>query len=79
MIDLFNKTILPISPYGCEIWVFADISQLEVFRRNFLCKILKLTKGVCNCIWFKAQQNIRNVVKLRMAYFWFKTDIDKQS
>ena len=32
--DLFEKLVLPILLYGCEIWGCDDITQVEVFYRN---------------------------------------------
>ena len=36
VLDLFDKMILPILLYGCEIWGYEDIQQIEVFYRYFL-------------------------------------------
>ena len=42
VLDLFDKMILPIL-YGCEIWGYEDLQQIEIFykkkfRRNFKIK-----------------------------------------
>jgi len=34
VIDLFDKMILPILLYGCEIWGYEDLECIEVFYRK---------------------------------------------
>ena len=49
-IDLFNKLILPILIYGCEIWGFSNINSIDLFHRSFLKSCLKVSKFVSNSI-----------------------------
>ena len=49
-LDLFDKMILPILLYGCEIWGFEDVGLIEVFYRKFLKYVLKLNKQTPNCM-----------------------------
>ena len=49
-IDLFEKTVLPVLLYGCEVWGCANIDAIEVFYRKFLKIILKVGKATPNCI-----------------------------
>ena len=41
--DLFDKIVLPVLLYGCEIWGHRSIDKLEIFYRNFLLKLNKST------------------------------------
>ena len=50
MLDLFDKMILPILLYGCEIWGFADLEPIELFFRKFLRYILKANNQTANCM-----------------------------
>ena len=43
-LDLFDKMIVPILLYGCEIWGFEDVGLIEVFYRKFLKYVLKVNK-----------------------------------
>ena len=43
-LDLFDKLVLPILLYGCEVWGFENIDQIDVFYRKFVRYILKLNK-----------------------------------
>ena len=29
-VDLFDKTVLPVLTYGCEIWGFNDLKDIEI-------------------------------------------------
>ena len=50
MLDLFDKMILPILLYGCEIWGFENLDNIEVFYRKFLKYILKVNQQTPNCM-----------------------------
>ena len=41
-LHLFDSLILPILLYGCELWGYEKIEQIEVFHRNFLRRMLEL-------------------------------------
>ena len=45
MLHLFDHTILPILLYGCEIWGYENIEQIEVFHRNFLRQLLMVDRS----------------------------------
>ena len=36
-LHLFDAVIKPIFFYGCEVWGFESMEQIEVFHRHFLC------------------------------------------
>ena len=37
--ELFDKIVLPVLLYGCEIWGFQSMDMLEVFYRKFIKNI----------------------------------------
>ena len=45
-LHLFDTMDLPILIYGCEVWGFDEIEQIEVFHRNFLRRVLRVRKRV---------------------------------
>ena len=41
MLDLFDKMILPILIYGCEIWGYENVECIDIFFRRFLKYLLR--------------------------------------
>ncbi|MEW8342608.1 MAG: reverse transcriptase domain-containing protein, partial [Candidatus Thiodiazotropha taylori] len=44
-LKLFDKTILPIISYGCEIWGFENLQMFERIHNSFLRTIIKCKKS----------------------------------
>ena len=42
MFDLFDKMILPILLYGCEVWGYENVESIEIFYRRFLKYLLRV-------------------------------------
>ena len=78
-IELFEKTVLPVLLYGCEVWGCANIDAIEVFYRKFLKIILKVGKATPNCIVYGETGRLPlqfNIFK-RITSFWLKITEDK--
>ena len=56
--ELFDQLIMPILLYGCEIWGFQNLDQIERFHRKFL-KSLKLNRSTANCWQTKCDSSYR--------------------
>lgn len=71
-LDLFDKLVLPILLYGCEVWGFESIDQIDVFYRKFVKYILKLNKYTPNCMIYgeTGRMPIQNIINSRMISFW---------
>ena len=41
-IQLFDQLVMPIMLYGCEVWGYSDINQVEILHRKFLKQILSV-------------------------------------
>ena len=78
VLDLFDKMILPILLYGCEIWGFENIDSIEIFYRKFLKYLLKVNKQTTNCMVYgeTGRTEISVIIKTRMISFWHKTSTD---
>ena len=77
MIELFDKMIMPILLYGCEIWGYSNIDCLEIFYRKFLKDILKLNSQTTNCMVYgeTGRTPLRVIVHSRMVCFWHKISV----
>ena len=80
-IDLFQKMILPICIYGCEVWGYANLQQLEIFYRKFLKRVLWVNKSTPNCIVYGETGTfpIENLIYNRMIAFWIRISEGKTS
>ena len=74
ILDLFDKIVLPILLYGCEIWGHTDINGIEVFYRNFIRRILKLGNSTSNGMLYgeTGKTSIMPTIEKRMIAFWLR-------
>ena len=74
VLDLFDKMILPILLYGCEIWGFENIEPIEIFYRKFLRYVLHLKVQTTSCMIYgeAGKTPLRLKIKSRMVCFWHK-------
>ena len=72
--ELFDRLVVPILLYGSEIWGFENINQIEVFYRNFLRRILGVSKYTTNCFLYGevGKFHLESTIALRMFNFWTK-------
>ena len=49
-IELFNQLVVPVLTYGCEVWGYSNINQLEIIQRKFIKSILCLNKCTPNAM-----------------------------
>lgn len=76
LIDLFQKSVLPVVTYSCEIWGFdKNVEQVEKFERNFLRSLLKLSSDTsCAIVYGEfGVTPVIDIIKSRMLNFWYKT------
>ncbi len=72
--DLFDKTVLPILTYGCEIWGFEnnDISLKLQLRFHKLLHQLKSSTPTAMVLGELCKFPVIVHIKCRMLNFWFK-------
>ena len=49
-IHLFDTLIHPLLLYGCELWCFENVEQIEVFYRKDIRNILQVRKSTPNAM-----------------------------
>ena len=70
-IHLFDVMIKPILLFGCQVWGHEDIKQIEVFRRNFLRRLIRIRKSSPKAMIYGelGQQELNFTTWQRMASF----------
>ena len=78
-LQLFDSVIVPILLYGCGIWGFDDISDIEKIQIRFHKNLLGLNKCTSNVSVLVNFENFRCMFfcKERLLKFWLKTITNK--
>ena len=78
--DLFDKLIVPIALYGCEVWGLKYMETIEQFHRKFLKQLLKVSKYSANCMVYGelGRQKLQHVIQKRLVNFWLHLKFDNQ-
>ena len=73
-IELFEKTVVPILLYGCEVWGHLNIQCIEIFYRKFLKIVLKLGFSTPSCQVYGETGKFPLLIKInrRIISFWTK-------
>ena len=78
-LQLFDSVIVPILLYGCEIWGFNNISDIEKIQIRFYKNLLGLNKYTSNVSVFGelGKFPLHVFCKERLLKFWLKTITNK--
>ena len=73
-LELFDQLVGPILLYGCEIWGFDNLSQIEKFHLKFCKQLLRLKSNTANCMVYgeTGRNELRATIEKRMIIFWYK-------
>ena len=79
ILDLFDKTIVPILTYGCEVWGFEKLDILQKLQQKFYKILLRLRTSTPSLMVFgeTGQYPLWVTIKVRMLCFWFKLVSDQ--
>ncbi len=74
MLELYDKTVLPIMLYGCEIWGFGNNNILETVFLKFCKYLLGLKNSTPNCMVYGEVgcYPVSVHIKVRMIVYWLK-------
>ena len=77
---LFDKVVLPIMLYSCEVWGFSNISPLEKLHRKFCKMVLKLRSSTPNVMIYgeTGRVPLEVLVKCRMIKYWSRIVLGKK-
>ena len=70
--DLFDKTILSKLLYGCEIWGYSNLKDLETLHLKFCKMVLKLKESTPNIMVYgeSGRFDLEYYANKRMINFW---------
>ena len=73
-LELFDHLVLPIMLYGCEVWGFGNINELEILHRKFIKILLGLNSCTPNVMVYgeTGRLPIINHVISRMTTFYMR-------
>lgn len=74
-LDLFDRLVVPIMIYGCEVWGFENLKQIEIVHTQYCRYLLKVRKNTMNCMTLGelGRLDMTCIVKERMLNFWLRT------
>ena len=74
ILDLFDKTVLPVLLYGCEVWGHTNTQAIEIFYRKFLKMILKLNFSTSSIKVYGelGKLPLETFIKKRIISYWIK-------
>ena len=61
--DLFDKMVMPVLSYGCEIWGFYPAKAIEQVHKDFCKSILKVKRSTMNKIMYGTLGHILLIIK----------------
>ena len=80
-LGLYDQLVIPVLLYGCEIWGYHNLNEIELFQRKFLKNVLHISKFAANCMIYgeTGRQPLALTVSKRMISFWHRIKFGKQS
>ena len=79
--DLFQKIVVPVLTYACEIWGCGNLIPIEVFYKKFLKIILHLNGSTPSVIVYGevGKLPLSNIIYKQMISFWIKVSNNKST
>ena len=73
-LSLFDKLVVPVLTYGCEVWGYSNLSKIELFHRKFLKNLLKISRYTANPMTYgeTGRTSLDCLIFSRMLSFWFR-------
>ena len=72
--ELYDRMIVPVLTYGCEVWGTKHIAKIELFHRRFMRQLLKLPRSTAKCMLHGelGRFNHEGFVAKRMISYWLR-------
>ena len=71
-LKLFDTLVLRILLFGCEVWGQENIEQIEVFYRNYIRRLLGISKLTAKCMIYGeiGKYALESTISKRIISFW---------
>ena len=79
--DLFEKIVVPVATYGCEVWGFDTNDILEKMQMKFLKILFKLRKSTPSFLILGELGifPLKTIIKCRVLNYWFKLNLPENA
>ena len=72
---LFESIVVPILCYGCEVWEFNNVNDIEKIQIRFYKNLLGLNRNTSNISVFGklGRYPLNIIIKERILKYWLKS------
>ena len=80
-IELFDRCVVPIMLYNCEVWGHEQLEQLDKLQLKFFKLLLGVKRSTPSCMVYGelGQIPVSLIAKSRLLSFWYKLCLDSRS
>ena len=80
-LELFDQLVMPILTYGCKVWGFEDLTQIETLFLKFCKLITKVKSNTAKCMMYGelGRYKLKNVIENRMINYWYNIVCSKEN
>ena len=80
-LDLFDKIIIPILTYGCEVWGFENTNILEKLHLSYCKQLLQLKKSTGNMFVYGelGRYPLSVIISTKMISYWHTMATGKET
>ena len=72
--ELYDRMIVPVLTYGCEVWGTKMVDRIELFHRRFMKQLLKLPRSTANSMVYGelGRYSHEGIIIKRMISYWLR-------
>ena len=72
--ELYDRIVVPVLIYGCEVWGTKHIDKIEIFHRRFMKQLLKLPRSTAKCMLYGelGRFSHEGIITKRMISYWLR-------
>ena len=72
--ELYDRMVVPVLTYGCEVWGTKYIDLIEIFHRRFMRQLLKLPRSTAKCMLYGelGRFSHEGVIIKRLISYWLR-------